>query len=125
MFDNLYDAARPQLPRRLAIRLLHAAQLAGERPFNAVVTSPARGALPDRLLMLDDTDHTAEIAGAVVWAVYRYCPGQSAAPAPLDFMHLPQVLCLTASLATKGVLQLHAWRCVDAVVIEVPLRIAD
>lgn len=125
MFADSDDAAHPQLPRRLAIHLLHAAQLAGEQPFTAVITRPARGSLPDRLVMLDGPGPAAGIAGAAVWAVYRYRPGQSAAPAPQDFAHSPRALLLTASLATKGVLQLHAWRCTDGVVGEVPLRIAD
>lgn len=125
MLADSIDAVRPQLPRRLAIQLLHAAQLAGGRPFNAVVTQPAHGRLPDRLVMRDDANLVPYIAGTVPWAIYLYRPGQSAAPAPLDFTYSPQVLRLTASLATKGVLQLHAWRCVDGVVREVPLRIAD
>ncbi len=125
MFEDSIIVGLPQLPRRLAISLLHAAQQAGEQPFNAVVTQPARDSLPDQLLMLDPANSVPEATGTITWAVYLYRPGQSTAPAPLDFTRMPQTLRLTASLATKGVLQLHAWRCVDGVVSEVPLRIAD
>ncbi len=125
MPDDSDDAAPMQLPRRLAIRLLHVAQRAGERPFDAVVTRPARSVLPDQMAMLEAADAEPNAAGAVTWAIYLFRPGRAEAPAPQDFTALPQTLRLTASLATKGVLQLHAWRCIDGVVREVPLRIAD
>lgn len=122
MPDHSETAMQPQLPRRLAIELLHAAQLAGDQPFDAIVVRPAPDCLPERMLMLDAA---AAVGDATTWAIYQYRPGQSAAPAPLEFTRRPRALRLTASLAIKGVLQLHAWRCVDGVVCEVPLRIAD
>ena len=122
MSDKPVAAMEPQLPRRLAIELLHAAQQAGDRPFDAIVLRPAPDRLPERMLMLDAAMDPGE---ATTWAIYQYRPGQSAAPAPLEFSRRPLALRLTASLAIKGVLQLHAWRCVDGVVHEVSLRIAD
>lgn len=117
-----------QMPRRFAIHLLHQAQLAGERPFTGVVGSGsepdvylplAEGrALPEALELLDQRQRG-------LWAIYLHRPGQPTAPSAGDFAERPQVLRLTSSLATKGVLQLHAWTFEDGQVRERELRIKD
>lgn len=116
------------MPRRFAIRLLHEAQLAGEHPFIGVVGAAAE---PDVYVPLvghatldDGLLHLRERQRAL-WAVYLHRPGQPTAPVATDFTEQPQALRLTSSLATKGVLQLHAWVCEDGRVRERELRIDD
>ncbi|MDN5873008.1 MAG: hypothetical protein L0H29_01330 [Sinobacteraceae bacterium] len=105
------------MPRRLAVRLMHAAQLAPERAFRALVVSDSPSDLPDAMLPLDedlDTDMAREgllSKGRYPWALYWHRPGHTEAPAAEDFELGPDSLCLSSSLATKGVLQLHGWRC--------------
>lgn len=117
-----------QMPRRFAISLLHQAQIAGEMPFTGVVGVAAE---PDLYVPLVDG---IDLHGALellrkreraLWAIYLHRPGQPAAPAASDFAAQPQALRLTSSLATKGVLQLHAWACEDGRVRERELRIED
>ena len=116
------------MPRRFAIRLLHEAQLAGEHPFTGMVGAAAEpdlyvplvgpASLEDGLVHLRDRQRA-------LWAVYLHRPGQPTAPSATDFAEQPEVLRLTSSLATKGVLQLHAWACEDGRVRERELRIHD
>ncbi|MDR3416459.1 MAG: hypothetical protein P4L83_09765 [Nevskia sp.] len=116
-----------QMPRRFAIRLLHEAQLAGEQPFVGVVGASAepdtflpmaRPSLGEAAALLQDRQRS-------LWAVYLHRPGSPAMPTPEDFASQPQVLRLTASLATKGVLQLRAWTLHDGRVVERELQIRD
>ena len=114
------------MPRRFAIHLLHEAQLAGEHAFTGLVgaapepdlyvplVGPAR--LDDGLIHLHERQRA-------LWAVYLHRPGQPTAPTAADFAEQPQTLRLTSSLATKGVLQLHAWTCENGRVRERELRI--
>jgi hypothetical protein len=116
-----------QMPRRFAIHLLHQAQLAGEQPFTGVVGS---GTEPDVYLPLEGRalPQALELLGQRrrgLWAIYLHRPGQPTAPNAGDFAEQPQVLRLTSSLATKGVLQLHAWAFEDGQVRERELRIED
>lgn len=121
------------MPRRLAVRLMHAAQLAPERSFRALVVSASAAELPDSMLPLDE-DLDIEMAkegllakGRYPWALYWHRPGDTEAPpAPPDFELGPETLCLTSSLATKGVLQLHGWRCDESGrVRELTVRVKD
>lgn len=121
------------MPRRLAVRLMHAAQLAPERSFRALVVSNSPGDIPDAMLPLDedlDTDMAREglhAKGRHPWALYWHRPGHSEeAPSAEDFELGPESLCLTSSLATKGVLQLHGWRCdEEGQVHEATVRMRD
>jgi len=104
------------MPRRFAIQLLHEAQIAGSQGFLAAV---AARTLPDAYFIADPGSDVAALLGAAetrfsaqsrqLWAIYLHRPGQPTAPTPDDFSLRPQTLRLTASLATKGVLQLRAW----------------
>lgn len=117
--------AEARLPRRLAFKLLHAAQTADNRPFNAVVTRPAAERPPKDMHELAEGQSWPEDDGDTVWAFYLFRPGAEVALSPDDFDVAPEVLRITAFLAAKGVVQLHAWRCVDGRVEEVALRVAD
>lgn len=118
------------LPRRLAIRLLHEAQTATE-PFAGLVVAAAADAEPDRWRPAPAGTTVPALAaeitatGLVPWALYRYEPGLPTAPVAADFAVLPALRRLSASLATKGVLQLRAWELVDGQVVERVLQVRD
>jgi len=121
------------MPRRFAIQLLHEAQLAGAQEFIAVVAAKT---LPDAYFIAEPATDLAALLIAAdarfsaqsrqLWAIYQHRPDQSPIPSPADFDLRPKVLRLSASLATKGVLQLRAWK-IDANgrVIEHELQIDD
>ncbi|MBL6750178.1 MAG: hypothetical protein ISP90_06620 [Nevskia sp.] len=128
-------AALLSMPRRLAIRLLHEAQIAGPQGYEALVL--ARGA-PGRVVPLGTADAGAaeqQLAGLAAsgwrpWALFRYRGEPAAAPAADEFAGAlfganPGLLLLTASLAIKGVLQLHAWSPEHGGVAEHTVRIED
>jgi hypothetical protein len=113
--------------RRFAIQLLHQAQLAGEQPFTGLVGA---GGEPDLFLPLSEAGLAEGLArlgdrGRSLWAVYLHRPGQPTAPTAADFAEQPQALRLTASLATKGVLQLRAWTQSGGRVLERELHLRD
>jgi len=110
---------RARVSRRLAIRLLHAAQSAGDQPFTAQVVAARQGDEPDDMRPLG-----AAPAGGAVWAHFHYRP-DGRGPDASEFAAATPPLRLSASLEIKGVLQLHAWRCVAGCVEEVPLQISD
>lgn len=116
------------MPRRFAIRLLHEAQLAGEHAFTGVVGA---GQEPDLYVPLlgsatleDALTHLRERQRSL-WAIYLHRPGQPTVPGAADFDAQPQVLRLTSSLATKGVLQLRAWTLREGRVEERELQLRD
>lgn len=120
-----------EMPRRLAIRLLHEAQIATE-PFAGIVTAASRGnGEPEGWRRADADASLSAIVeslpalGHRAWAVYAYRPALPTAPAVADFAAWPGLLRLSASLATKGVLQLRAWECRDGRVVERALHIHD
>jgi hypothetical protein len=121
------------MPRRFAIQLLHEAQLAGAHGFLAAVAAKN---LPDTYFVAEPTIDLAALLIAAdarfraqsrqLWAIYQHRPDQPAMPTAADFDSRPEVLRLSASLATKGVLQLRAW-AIDAngCVIERELQLDD
>ncbi len=119
------------MPRRLAILLLHEAQIAEQPLFGLVAAPIAEGCEPDAWMPLPDLRSVEELAvklqaaGKRSWAFYFYRPSQQAMPAGEDFIEHPELLRLTASLAIKGVLQLRAWHCRDGRVLERELNIHD
>lgn len=120
-------AAPLQMPRRFAIHLLHQAQLAGEQPFVGLVGA---GTGPDLFVPLGEAGLAEGLARLgerqrSLWAVYLHRPGQPTAPTAADFVEQPQALRLTASLATKGVLQLRAWTQDGGKVLERELHLRD
>ena len=119
------------MPRRLAIRLLHEAQIATE-PFQGLVSAAAApDAEPDAWHPVTNASGIAAFAAALegqgqrAWALYRFRPSLPTAPVVEDFATQPELLRLTASLATKGVLQLRAWQCRDGRVAERELVVHD
>jgi hypothetical protein len=125
------SAAPLSMPRRFAIHLLHQAQLAGEQPFVGIVGASAEpDPQPDLFLPLEQANLAQGLARLderqrSLWAIYLHRPGQPTAPTSEDFAEQPQALRLTASLATKGVLQLRAWVQDGGKVLERELHIAD
>jgi hypothetical protein len=124
------------MPRRLAIRLLHEAQIAGPAGFEAQVLARAEPELVVDVTAADTAGtrerQLAELdaAGWRRWAVFRYRGERSADPAAAEFAgepwrSHPRALLLTASLAIKGVLQMHAWSLAGGSVIEHELQICD
>lgn len=121
------------MPRRFAIQLLHEAQLAGAQGFIAAVaakTLPEAYFIAERAIELADLLITADARFSAqsrqLWAIYQHRPDQSPIPNTADFDLRPEVLRLSASLATKGVLQLRAWTIdADGRVIERELQIDD
>ena len=118
------------LPRRLAMLLLHEAQIA-EGPLTALVTATAADAEPDARIALPDA---AALEAAMVetsakgrapWALYLFRPDRLPPPSLADFEPQLTLLRLTASLETKGVLKLRGWSLVDGAVVERELRIRD
>jgi hypothetical protein len=116
------------LPRRLALQMLHAAQVAGEDGVAGIVA--ARGG-PEAFFAapfaatLDQLIAQGSQRGCRAWAVFRYRPGNDSAPVVADFSEHPQLLRLDASLATKGVLQLRAWKLAGGRVVACPMHIED
>lgn len=127
------DQTEPPLlmPRRLAIRLLHEAQIATE-PFFGLVSAPAApGSEPDGWRPLATAAGITALPGQLkavgqrAWALYFFRPSLPSTPVAEDFSVEPQLLRLTASLATKGVLQLRAWACESGRIAERELHIHD
>ncbi len=116
------------LPRRLALQMLHEAQIAGDEGIAGVVAARSG---PDIFFVapfaerLDRLLAQGSQQGRHPWAVFRYRPGNDNAPVAADFSERPELLRLDASLATKGVLQLRAWKFTDGRVVERPMHIED
>jgi len=102
------------IDRRLAIQLLHAAQLAAPAGIEGVVL--AHDGVPQRF---------AEAAApeGELWA--RVYSNPTAAAVPSAAQQASHALVLMISLDTKGVLALHAWQRVDGAGREVPIAIRD
>ncbi len=93
------------IARRLAIHLLHEAQIAAPAAICGVVVCDANGE-PQRYLA--DTDAaTAKFPKALIWAKVYSKPSAPAIPSAAD-MHV-SLLTLVISLNTKGVLEMRAW----------------
>jgi [CysO sulfur-carrier protein]-S-L-cysteine hydrolase len=105
------------IPRRLAIRILHAAQIAQPMPIRAMVT--AKDGIPDGLR----SDGERLEQGEAIWARLWSYPQAEAVPdaAELD----AAVPNLVVSLNTRGVLQMRAWCLVDDRAREQVLKIRD
>ena len=119
---ELETIAKLLMPRKQAIRLLYAAQNSDGQPVRAVVGS-------DSLHLLRQDGGTLAEAlqapGLQPWAVFEFGAGVPEVPRPADFAGAASLLRLTASLETRGVLQLHAWSLVEGQVVERDLDIRD
>lgn len=104
------------IPRRLAILVLHEAQLAQPEPIHGWVTAK-------------DGEPAAYVAGTTppvnqpIWARLWSYPSAPAVPEAQDLT--PGELALLISLNTKGVLEMRAWQLQDGQVVERVLRVID
>lgn len=105
------------MPRHLAIRILHEAQIAQPEAIRGVVA--ARAGEP--AAFLKNSDSVA--GGDALWANLWSYPQAEAVP---DASELRDgLLSLVVSLNTKGVLEMRAWRLADGVAQEQVLKIRD
>lgn len=111
------ETAVPQarLPRRLAIDLMHRAQIAQPNAIDGFVV--ARDGLPVAWRDTPPTD--AQALWARLWSV----PDAPAVPDADELTGAP--LHLVISLNTKGVLEMRAWQRVEGTAVEVVLRLDD
>lgn len=105
------------MPRPLAIRILHAAQIAQPEAIRGVVG--ARGAGPVSFHVAQDLPP----AGETLWARLWSHPAAEAVPAVNELV--PGGLSLVVSLNTKGVLEMRAWRLQAGAAQEQVLKIED
>jgi [CysO sulfur-carrier protein]-S-L-cysteine hydrolase len=105
------------IPRRLAIHILHAAQVAQPASIRGMVT--ARDGMPDGFRAEGESLGQGEAIWAKLWSY----PQAEAVPdaAELD----AAVPNLVVSLNTKGVLEMRAWCLVDNHAREQALKIRD
>lgn len=108
-------ARQARLPRRLAIDLMHRAQVAQPEPIAGYVV--ARNGQP---VAWRDTPPATE---AELWARLWSVPDAPAVPEAGALVGAP--LHLVISLNTKGVLEMRAWQQVDGKASEVVLRLDD
>ena len=131
------------LPRRLAVRLLHAAQCSSDAEICGLVAAsdgqpdrflpvPNVAAEPAREFRMDDAELVAAMQSIreqqqTLWAVFHSHPSAPAEPSARDLSEngYPEALSLIASLNIKGVLELRAWRMVAGKVVEQGLSVRD
>ena len=107
------------IPRTLAIRILHEAQIAQPEPICGLVG--ARGGEPRSFVRGNDADVTAR--GETVWARLWSNPTAPAVPEAKDLVG--GGLFLVVSLNTKGVLEMRAWELRDGAPHEHVLTIRE
>jgi [CysO sulfur-carrier protein]-S-L-cysteine hydrolase len=124
------------LPRRVAVRILGAAQSAQPGRLAGLVGADLEGpaaffplrnvAAQPESAILYSTDELAQ-RGLNLWAYVTSHPTQSAEPAVQDFMTcpFPNEVQLVVSLSTKGVLEMRAWQLRGGVPRERVLKIRD
>lgn len=105
------------MPRSLAIRVLHAAQIAQPESIRGVIG--AHNGEPTSLHV--DSERAGE--GETVWATLWSHPLAAAIPQADELV--PGRLSLVISLNTKGVLEMRAWRLDQGAPREAVLKIRD
>jgi hypothetical protein len=103
------------MPRHLAIRILHEAQIAQPEPIRGVVA--ARHGEPS--VFLPGRETVAD--GDALWANLWSHPQAEAVPQAHELRD--GLLSLVVSLNTKGVLEMRAWRLADGAAQEQVLTI--
>jgi len=108
------------VPRRLAIQILHEAQIAQPAAMHGWVYE--RGGRPAvfRLAAADMGTHRAD---ETLWARLWSTPTAPAVPAASELRE--GLINLIVSLNTKGVLEMRAWELADGQAIERELRVED
>ena len=132
------------LPRKLTNQLLHLAQISPETEVCGLVGADANG-LPVSCYPVDNSAQTPktrfllepsqQIAAMKamrekdqsLFAIYHSHPDAPAEPSPTDIEQAgyPEAVHLIISLNTKGVLEMRAFKIVEKVVEELPLRLTD
>jgi hypothetical protein len=118
------------IPRRLAVRLLHEAQLSPEAPVEGLVG--ARKGEPSSAYPLSGAVTRAELLqklqaqSETPWAWYRSNPQQPAAPVETDkFVAADRAFSLIISLNTKGVLEMRCWDWSSGQPVEREITVKD
>lgn len=124
------DARTLVMPRKLAVKLLHEAQLSPEAPVEGLVG--ARNSEPCSSFALAGAVTRAELLQKVQannetpWAWYRSNPRQPAAPIEADqFVAADRAYSLIISLNTKGVLEMRCWDWSSGQPIEREITVKD
>ncbi|MBW3568106.1 MAG: M67 family metallopeptidase [Proteobacteria bacterium] len=135
--------SRVELPRTLAIRLLHEALKAPDREVCGLIA--ARGSLPTRIIpvsnaatnptRLFEMDERELIdamkgireSGEELFAIYHSHPDALPVPSDEDVRRAgyPEKLHLIISLQTKGVLQMRGWHFANGEAEAVDVGVAD
>jgi proteasome lid subunit RPN8/RPN11 len=115
------------MPRRLAIQLLHEAQVAAPNRVCGLVSATAEGPAnfvpvanaadePSRNLVFDPvmaerSEAELRARGTKLWAVYASFPTRAGEPDAAELLAspFPVAAYLAISLNTKGVLEMRAW----------------
>lgn len=105
------------IPRRLAIQILHEAQIAAPASIRGIVCT--RGGEPSAFR----ADETATRDGETLWAVLWSHPQAAAVPTAEQLT--PGQLSLVVSLNIKGVLEMRAWRLHAGAPLEQVLKIRE
>jgi hypothetical protein len=114
---NTHPNADLVMPRNLAIRILHLAQIAQPEAIRGVVG--ARDGEPTSFHL----DRETAPEGEALWANLWSNPQAAAVPTAAE-LHEAR-LSLLVSLNTKGVLEMRAWRLANGAVQEQVLKIRD
>ncbi len=108
------------VPRRLAIRILHEAQVALPEPIHGWVYERAGAPAVFRLAAADMATHRTE---ETLWARLWSNPAAPAVPEAGELRE--HLMNLIVSLDTKGVLEMRAWQLQEGVVLEREIRVSD
>ncbi|WP_428309413.1 hypothetical protein [Hydrocarboniphaga sp.] len=108
------------VPRRLAIQILHEAQIAQPAAMHGWVYERDGKPAVFRLAAADMGTHRAD---ETLWARLWSKPTEPAVPAPAELRE--GLVNLLVSLNTKGVLEMRAWELVGGAAVERELRVED
>jgi hypothetical protein len=117
------------IARRLAIRLLHEAQISPDMPVHGLVG--AQKGEPESVYPLADAVRRNELEqqlqarGEQLWACYRSNPQAPAMPEESDCLVAGNAYSLIISLDTKGVLEMRCWQWREKQPVERILKIKD
>lgn len=132
------------LPRKLTNQLLHLAQISPAAEVCGLVGANADGLpvscypvansaqTPKTRFQLESSQQIAAMkamreTGQSLFAIYHSHPDTPAEPSPTDIEQAsyPEAVHLIISLNTKGVLEMRAFKIVEKIVEELPLRLID
>lgn len=108
------------VPRRLAIQILHEAQIAQPAAMHGWVYERDGKPAVFRLAAADMGTHRAD---ETLWARLWSMPAAPAEPTPAELRE--GLVNLVVSLNTKGVLEMRAWELVGGGAVERELRVED